>query len=117
MADERRVMQDQTESEDLGHLLASRAGWFRLELVQSPWGGDSWDIALRIDGAYRRGGAEDMLGYWRERIAAASPAHSSSACLTRWAGTWTRPRCGTSPAASTRPVTHAGPMPRASTGP
>jgi hypothetical protein len=78
-------MTDHTESEALGRLLASRADWFRLDLVQSPWGGDNWDITLRIDGAYDRLAAEDMLEhYWRELIEGATRTYLDEQ-QRRWA--------------------------------
>jgi hypothetical protein len=59
-------MTDRTEHE-LGRLFASRARWFRLDLVQNRDGG--WDVMLRLDGSYAsREWAEPLLGYFREQL-------------------------------------------------
>jgi hypothetical protein len=50
---------------ELAEFLATRQGWLELVVVPGRHGG--WDVALRLDGAYRtRASAEEIRDYFEE---------------------------------------------------
>jgi hypothetical protein len=52
----------------MANFLATREGWLELVVVPGRHGG--WNVALRLDGAYRhRADAEDISRYFEEVLA------------------------------------------------